>query len=171
MPDYVVTHMPTITVTNVCASPLVKLSPAVPVDGWLKIAGNLYQPNMVVPFVTDIIFDYTKLTLTTPACLALSTNSKLVAYLDGLYYGDSAQVIYDSTKNPERREYIINEKILALSHGTLSTDPSFDFLTQTKLTLKLYAVYNTLASVLAAYRDPTMQINVDYNVFRIIMTT
>ena len=84
---------------------------------------------MVVPFVADFIFDYTKLTITEPKCLVMSTDSKLVAYLDSAYYGDNAITIVDRNTNPGKR-VIFAEQSLAFNHSSVTNnDFAFDFKT------------------------------------------
>ena len=98
-PDYVVTHSPTIAVQNNCANSAVKLSPAVPVDGWFTMAGKVYTQGMVVPYVTDFMFDFSKLTISQSKCLAMSTDSKLRLFFESASCDDPAITILDANQN------------------------------------------------------------------------
>jgi len=71
------THLFSITVQNDCAKSSVSLLPAMPADEWLKINDQNYTPGIVVPFVADIKFDFSKLILNEGKCQVMSINQRL----------------------------------------------------------------------------------------------
>jgi len=71
-----------------------------PANGWFKINGINYTPGMVVPFVADIAFNFSKLILNESKCQVMSDDSKLKLFSISATYGSAAVTIFDATKNP-----------------------------------------------------------------------
>ena len=75
---YKVAHEATIKVQNNCNDPSVGVTFQ---PGWLKIDNVNYSQNMVVAFVSDLEYDYTKLTLSDSACQKMTENQKLALFI------------------------------------------------------------------------------------------
>lgn len=76
--SYKVAHEPTIKVQNNCNSASVGVTFQL---GWLKFNNVNYSEDMVVAYVSDITYDYTKLTLTDSACQKMTENQKLALFI------------------------------------------------------------------------------------------
>ena len=78
-----------------------------PVAGWLRNNGQNYTEGMVIPFVADWNYDFSKLILSEGKCQAMSFNSQLKLFYESATYGSSGSItIFDSLKNASSQMFV-----------------------------------------------------------------